>query len=237
MTTEQLLENEHLTRFNTGVQVFGRMFTRWMDNNKWSHPTMTSLAKASMGGVSWLHSSQISGLRRGQLISPGPRSFVAIKVLNDAIYEYVTQKKLISGTGSSNDYANAVPILEDGCPPELGWWFEVFAGIRTPKDFVYEYDENEITPEKSEVMSKNLARLFRRLMWDLNYDAVEDLSAVIRKFYVVRDRDRVDKFTAVMQGQAAWSPSELLNERPALAQFSKGLGGPSTEESLFEVAK
>lgn len=233
MTKSVDTDNEHLTRFNTGVQVFGLMFTRWMDVIKWSHPTMTHLARCAMGGAGWLHSSQISGLRRGQLLSPGPRSFVAIKTLNDAIYEYSTNKKLIPGTGSSNDYHNSVPILENGKPPELGWWFEVFTGERVPLDA--DFGDEVLTDEGSMKVSKKIARLLRQYMWDLQYDCVDDLNVVVRKFYPVRDHDRVARVVAVLKGESHWTPDELTNEIPALVQFSAAMGGPEQESEFRDL--
>ena len=174
-------DNEQSLQYEKGLHTFSILFTRWMDSNDWSHPIMVSLAKAAMSGTGWLHSSQISGLRHAKLRSPGPRTFIAIERLNYHLYQYTQHKTLIPGTGGSNFYANALPILEDGKPPELGWWFEVFCGQRIPTDerllsqYVSGYD--------AETCSKNWGRLLRKLMADNGLDIFEDLSSVIQKHY------------------------------------------------------
>ena len=79
-------------KYDQGVRNFALLFTRWMDLNGWSHPVMVALAKSALDGTSWLHSSQISGLRHGKLVSPGPRTFKAIQVLNYYLWLYKTEE-------------------------------------------------------------------------------------------------------------------------------------------------
>lgn len=114
-----------------GRKTFAGLLRYLMDANQWSHPKMIELTKAAMAGTSWLHSSQISGLQHAKLLSPGPRVFKAIQVLNEALFNYSTKKKLIPGTTSSNNYAKAIHIVdENGHPPSTGWFTEVFIGER-----------------------------------------------------------------------------------------------------------
>jgi hypothetical protein len=224
-------DNEQSLQYEKGLHTFSILFTRWMDSNDWSHPIMVSLAKAAMGGTGWLHSSQISGLRHAKLRSPGPRTFIAIERLNYHLYQYTEHKTLIPGTEGSNFYANALPILEDGKVPELGWWFEVFCGQRIPSDerllsqYVSGYD--------AETCSKNWGRLLRKLMSDNGLDIFEDLGAVIQKHYPAGDAHRVEKLIEVAQSRAVWTPDELLQEIAALTALSEALGGPTDEEDLL----
>ena len=224
-------DNEQSLQYEKGLHTFSILFTRWMDSNDWSHPIMVSLAKAAMGGTGWLHSSQISGLRHAKLRSPGPRTFIAIERLNYHLYQYTEHKTLIPGTEGSNFYANALPILEDGKVPELGWWFEVFCGQRIPSDerllsqYVSGYD--------AETCSKNWGRLLRKLIYAAGLDHVDDLSSVIQKHYPAGDAHRVEKLIEVAQSRAVWTPDELLQEIAALTALSEALGGPTDEEDLL----
>ena len=98
---------------------------------------MIKLSKASMGGIAWLHSSQISGLLHAKL-NPNPRVFKAIQVLNESLFNYATKNQLIPGTTSSNDYSNAICIKDEtGGAPSTGWFVEVFTGER---DFLPNHD-------------------------------------------------------------------------------------------------
>jgi len=91
-------------QFERGVLDFSFLFTKWMDTNAWSHPVMVQLAAGCLqlpGGKGWLHSSQISGLRHGKLLSPGPRTFMAIERLNFYLHRYATEKLLLPGSTSA----------------------------------------------------------------------------------------------------------------------------------------
>lgn len=214
-----------------GAQTFAKLFTRWMDTNEWSHPVMTHLARSALGGTAWLHSSQISGIRHGKLISPGPRTFLAIAELNRCLHLYVTEKKLIPGTTSSNHYANGYCIIEDKIPPTSGWWFEVFCGHRAPKDIKL------CTPFYTEAdamgMSKLWAKAFRRLASNAGYDIYDDLDKVLRLYYPARDTDRIALTTRVVRSEAGWTADQIINEIPALTKLTAAVGGPKTEEELI----
>ena len=69
------MKSDYKQSYEAGIRVFALLFTRFMDLNGWSHPVMVSLARAALDDVSWLHSSQISGLRHGKLISPALARF------------------------------------------------------------------------------------------------------------------------------------------------------------------
>jgi hypothetical protein len=224
-------ENPYQIQFNQGTRTFQKLFTTWMDVNGWSHPVMTSLAKSCLDGASWFHSSQISGLRQQKLFSPGPRIFFAIERLNYFIWRYQQQKKLLPNTTSSNDYKTAYAITEDGMPPEIGWWVEVFVGVRVPKDIAL--DRWRFSEPKSDSISKKWGRLVRTLLANNNIDLVEDLSDAIRKTYLPNEEARIQKLKEVIQGTSFWTAAELELEIPALAAMSKALGGPASEEDLL----
>lgn len=217
--------------YGNGVKTFAKLFTRWMDTNDWSHPVMTHLARSALNGTAWLHSSQISGLRHGKLISPGPRTFLAIAELNRCVFEHIHTKKLIPGTTSSNYYVDAYCITEDGLPPPPGWWFEVFCGVRVPKDIdlcVAYYPE-----ETAAGMSKVWAKMFRKLLAGAGYDIYEDLDSILRLHYPARDEDRLLKIAQVARSEAVWTSEQIVNELPALAKLTAALGGPETEDQLI----
>jgi hypothetical protein len=217
--------------YNNGVHTFAKLFTRWMDTNEWSHPVMTHLARGALGGTAWLHSSQISGLRHGKLLSPGPRTFLAIAELNRYLHLYVTEKKLIPGTTSSNHYTNGYCIIEDRIPPTSGWWFEVFCGQRVPKDI--DLSASFYTEDDATTISRSWAKTFRRLISVEGYDIYEDMDKVLRLYYPAKDVDRLDLITRVARSETVWTPEQLVNEIPALTKLIGALGGPATEEELI----
>ena len=228
---EEAGERSARAKYDQGVRNFALLFTRWMDLNGWSHPVMVSLAKSALDGTSWLHSSQISGLRHGKLVSPGPRTFKAIQVLNYYLWLYREEKKLIPNTDSSNHYQDPYVITENGQPPEMGWWMEVFVGDRTPTDL--DLDQHSFNPDSAHEMSKGYGKLIRKLMVLNDYDPISDFSEVVREHYPAKDSYRVEKITKILFNQETWTPEELVNEMPALVTLSTALDGPSTDDELL----
>lgn len=223
-------------QFTIGVRNFSLLFTRWMDTNGWSHPVMVNLAACCLelpGNKGWLHSSQISGLRHGKLLSPGPRTFMAIERLNYYVHRYATTKKLLPGTSSSNFYADPFVITENGAPPPLGWWVEVFCGARVPTDI--DIATRFFTEAQAEGISMNWGRLVRRLLMGQGLDIVDDLDRVIRSHYPVREPERVARLLDVIHGRVQWTPEQLLMELPAVSALTAAIGGPEDEQKLLAL--
>lgn len=218
--------------YASGALVFCRMFTRWMDGNGWSHPVMTKLARGCMGGSEgWLHSSQIANLRRGSTRNPGPRTFVAIERLNYYVWRYNQERALLPGSTSSNDYREAEAITEDGKPPSVGWFFEVFCGYRVPRDF--DLGLVRIPPDQAELMSRRLGRLIRRLMMERGMDPVEDMAGVLAT-YTTQEPARLERVRRMTLLAEPLTADELEPELQNLVTLLASLGGTfSDEEALL----
>lgn len=219
--------------YEKGRRTFSLLFIRWMDTNGWSHPVMTLLAAGAMGGVRWLHSSQISGLRHRKLENPGPRTFVAIERLNYYVHRYSTEKRLIPGTDSSRLYSQPFAITEDGEPPSAGWFYEVFCGLRVPKDI--ELHEAFFTDAQAEAICTNWGALIRKLMRNQDLDLVTDLDRIMREAYPTKEPERLVNTRSVIQNTYVWSPEELIEELPAILALTSFLGGPRNEDDLLYV--
>jgi len=222
-------------QYEQGVRRFALLFTRWMDTNDWSHPVMTNLAKCAMGGVAWLHSSQISGLRHGKLLSPGPRTFIAIARLNSALYEYKVNHTLVPNTTSSNHYQDPFVILEEGRPPETGWWFEVFCGKREPVDICL--DNYFFTEDEAESYSKVIGRLLRFGLMTNGIDPITELDDFLREHYPCREPERLKMLRQVVFNTGTWTADQLLTELTGLTALTAQVQGPQTEEELVAYLK
>lgn len=221
-----------IASYDQGAHLFARMFTRWMDGNGWSHPVITKLARAAMGGSQgWLHSSQVASLRNANTRNPGPRTFVAIERLNYYLWRYQTSKTLIPTTSSSNDYNHAVPITEGGLPPNVGWFVEVFCGCRIPEDF--DLTLVKIPPDQAQLISKRIGRMLRNQMVHQDLDLVEDLGGVLYAHYPTQERASLDRVRALAFGDHPLEASELETELPNLAVLLSALGHTTTEDELL----
>ena len=228
---KKLTENRFQQQFDQGIETFCRLFTHWQDKNGWSHPVMLKLFSCCMDGATWFHSSQISAIRYRKLVSPGPRSFMAITELNRCIHEYKTRKKLLPNTTTDLDYLQAYAITEDGAPPSAGWWYEVFCGYRIPKDVPL--DNPFATDDIAADFSTEVARLLRRLLAAKGYDLIEDPNRAIREIYPVGDEPRVKAFRDVLFGRHNWSRKEARVELTAIREMLETLGGPGASVDLL----
>jgi len=233
LANPETVHQDSVALYSKGGRTFSLLFTRWMDTNGWSHPTMVRLARAALGDIGWLHSSQISGLRHNGLESPGPRTFIAIAQLNAYIHRYATTKRLIPGTESSKDYHVAYAITENDQPPAAGWWFEVFCGLRIPQDI--DLREAFFSDAQATTISTNWGALIRKLLRDQDLDLITDLDRILRDSYPAKDFDRLARLRQVIQNQYTWTPDELSLELPALTAFTSELGGPVHESELLAL--
>ena len=224
---------DHVELYTRGSRTFALLFTRWMDSNGWSHPVMTSLARSAMGGIRWLHSSQISGLRHSSLENPGPRTFIVIAELNRQLHRYRQTKRLIPGTESSRHYSDPFVITENGEPPTAGWFFEVFCGLRVPQDI--DLNQAYCTDSQAEAVSANWGALVRKLIRNQDLDLITDLDRILREHYPAKDVERLKRIRGVIQNQYVWTPDELLMELPALSALTSALGGPSSEAEIMRM--
>lgn len=224
---------DYIGQYQSGIQNFAKLFRHWMDGNGWSHPVMTGLLRASLNGCGWLHSSQISGFRHGTTRNPGPRAFVAMERLNFFLHRYETEKLLIPNTSNSNHYSKPLVLLEDGAPPPLGWWFEIFCGARIPKE--YDVSGSFFTDQEAAQLTRNLARYLRRQLTLANFDPVDDTSRVLQDYFQPTGVRRARLHEIILGKGDTFTGEEFQRELPHLIQLSASLNGPSTEDDFLDA--
>ena len=195
-------------RFEQGAVTYAKMFCRLMDDNDWSHPRFVKLAQTATGGVAWVHSSQIASLRKGQLKSPGPRSFAALVYLFNAIDEFqrgVKTKDSPDWTGQEEFIKDKKVIRDDeGRVASIGWHFEVFCGWRMPPA---KSTERNFTDEQAAEISANAAKHVRRRMIADRLDLIDDMPKLQRHFSL--DKEEQVLFRDVVLGQAHWQNEQI----------------------------
>lgn len=195
-------------QFEQGAVTFARWFAKMMDANGWSHPKLVELAKIATDGKSWVHSSQIASLRKGQLKSPGPRSIASLSYLMFEIdaYQRGAQDKHSPDFTQQDKFIKTAVILrdDDGNPASIGYLFEVFCGWRTPPEGTAKRD---FTDDQAAVVSMNAGKHVRRLITAERQDLIEAMPRLIRSFS--NDKDGQEKFRKVVLGEDVWLNDEL----------------------------
>jgi hypothetical protein len=194
---------------------FSRWFTRVMDTNGWSHPTLVALCKCTTGDQALIHSSQIAGLRSARLKSPGPRCFAALEYLWRAIENYQHKGKVVV-FGSLASRVQKAEIMRDpdDQPASLGYMVEVFTGLLpVPIDL----NIVEFTDSQAQIVSENAGRLVRRMMAQANWDLIDDIHKITDKFS--KDRHTCDVMKDIIIGQKVWTPDELYTRLSDLTRM------------------
>jgi hypothetical protein len=186
---------------------FSRWFTRVMDANAWSHPTLVALCKRTTGEQAFLHSSQIAGLRSARLKSPGPRSFAALEYLWKGIDDYQRNGSVNGVTfGNLSPFVERAEIMRDpeGTPATLGYMVEVFTGLQpVPIDLT----TTNFTENQARIISDNAGRLVRRMMAQAHWDLIDDIHRITSKFS--KDEETRSVMREIIVGQAVWTADEL----------------------------
>ena len=177
----------------------------WHERNGWSHKVLPALAETmDLGRV---HSSQISNLRNGKLVSPSPEVFFALAQVNNVLFQGIQpiKEKL------SNDHPELLKVLigsaqslqgNNGKPLGAGDFFEIFVGLTPlPSSFDWYIEDNEAS-----LLSASLADfLCEGRPWRKCREQV--MSA-----YPVSKEQRRERFASVMAGLRDYSAEELDGE-------------------------
>lgn len=228
-------ETDYDLKFESGVLHFQTVFKFFMDRNNFSHPGLANLAKLNLGGASWLHSSQISGLRHAKLKSPGPKVFAAIAHLNSALNAYKENKRLIPGTGSSHGYHEPfVILLDDGSVPTPGWWYSLFIGEMTCETIDFSVPTIDLSD------AGNISRRTYKYIKSLADQSNRDLFAVLSSYADEENIDEgsdtgriLDKFVS----SGAIAPTDLAANFKFIAGICGKLGGPATSAALLDLVE
>ena len=177
----------------------------WHEQNGWSHKVLPAIADIlDLGRV---HNSQISNLRNGKLVSPGPELFLALSQVNHVLYQGIDQIR----DRFIDDYPELLKFLDDSAIPLLGDdhkplsagnFLEIFVGLAPlPSSFNW-----FIQDEEASKLSAALADYFcDRRPWRQCRDKV--MAA-----YPVQKPERRERFAEVMAGLRDYTAEELDGE-------------------------
>ena len=177
----------------------------WHERNGWSHKVLPALAEClDLGRV---HSSQISNLRNGKLVSPSPEVFFALGKVNQVL---ALGLENIEGQISSvhpelyRSLKESAIAVEgnNGHPLSAGDFFEIFVGLLSlPASFDWFIEEDE-----APILSAALADyLCKGKSWRICREQV--MAA-----YPVSKKQRRERFEAVMAGMRDYTAEELDGE-------------------------
>lgn len=213
-----------------GRQCFAVMFSRWIDSNEWTYNQLCQFARSIIGD-SWMHPSQVSGLRQAKLEGPNPKVFAAIWEVNQALVRWEKEEVRPSGGVPAEYYENPIVWTNDaGEPLNIHELITMFLGYWEPAA----YKPLLIPTEDAERVSRALGRLIRITMSTQGEDIIEGWENWVR-CYAPLDVVRRTKLQKVVVGLEFYSPEELAIELPVIAEaFQQYTGVVWTSTELAE---
>lgn len=217
-------------RHQLGLQMFTRAFRMFMGRNQLSNQNLEDLANwAFPEQRSWLGSGQISMLRNGQYLRPGPKIFDSLAQLNAALAwlagcdcgaalqagELKLRRPPIAPWEPDEPFWLAHP--ETGCPLTAGDLFMVWIG-RLALDSIPVLP----TADGAAALSRWLSRHCQQWCVDRGRLLSDGLPALL-DCYPSRDAERIARLKAVIAGLDAYGVDDLAVELLDLARMVKTL--------------
>ncbi len=205
-------------RLVDGRRAMAHLIHVWHERNGWSHKVLPALVETL--DIGRLHNSQISNLRNGKLVSPGPEVFLALAQANITLDRGIEliRDRLIQGHPELLKVLldSSIPIYGDnGRPLGAGDLFEIFVGLLPlPSSFNWFIEDNEavfLSAALSEYLSNG--RSWRQCREQ------------IMKAYPVSKQSRRERFEEVMAGIRDYTAEELDGELLDLFATNRSLRG------------
>ncbi len=205
-----------------GRRAMAHLIHVWHERNAWSHKVVPALAESlDLGRV---HSSQISNLRNGKLVSPSPEVFFALgkvnKSLSLGLEKIKNQLSIVNPELLKILVDSAIPVEgNDGNSLSAGDFFEIFVGLASlPSSFDWFIEDNEAS-----VLSASLADyLCKGKSWRI---CREEVMAA----YPVSKKQRRERFAEVMAGLRDYTAEELDGELLDLHATNRALNAIAVE--------
>jgi hypothetical protein len=211
-------------RHHTGLAMFTSAFRQLMARNQFSNQNVEDLANwAYPEQRSWLGSGQISMLRNGQYLRPGPKLFDSLGQLNLALAWFAgcdrgeapamgklgLKKPPIRPWEPDEPFWLAHPVT--GCPLHAGDLFMVWIGRLELAGVTV-----KPTPESAQSLSRWLSRYCQQWCADRGKLLSDGLPSIL-DCYPSRDANRIGRLKAVIAGLESYDVDGLVVELVDLA--------------------
>ncbi|MEB3168499.1 MAG: hypothetical protein VKK97_07170 [Synechococcaceae cyanobacterium] len=224
-------QRSYRDRLAAGRVAFAHLIRVWHERNGWSHRVLPALAEALDAGR--VHNSQLSMLRNGKLVSPGPEVFLALGSINLWLADQVPGGRLEADSAAAALLAlaelpdlvealqqSALPIGDaNGTVLGPGALLEVFVGMALPPPAFDLRIENSEAPSLSAALALLLTA---GRPWRLCREQ-------LMRAYPVSRPQRRERFAEVMAGQRDYGAAELEAELPDLRRTLMALSGASDD--------
>lgn len=226
--------NDLEAQVERGQASLGRLIRQFCIVNEFKHVQLMQMAN-SLTGIRWLHSSQISTLKRGAAKNLTGFPLYSLALVNQRIWE------VNNGTGKRppgtrpEDWLGKKPMLrEDGTPLDIGdFWRIYFGEMEAP--YFDQRDSIEVDDELAGVICGKLSEIFFEVSKELQGSQIESIEKAIDDAGV-RTRSKAKLLKGVFLGVSELDATELKENADTIASIISGLKGKEfKEQNVYEL--
>lgn len=218
-----------------GQAALGRLIRQFFAVNSFKHVQFMQMAHA-LTGVRWLHSSQISTLKRGATKNLTGFPLYSVAAVNRRIYD-ISQGTATHPPGTrAADWAEKKPILRpDGSPIDVGDFWRVYFGEMEPPYFT-----DRLIIEVDDKLALNVSKQVSAMCQEVAEREQIGLLELLPRFleaYDCRDAAEERLIKGLVVGVIDLDAEQLTSMANGLAQGLQVITGkPWSEEAIFELA-
>ncbi len=226
--------NDLEAQVERGQAALGRLVRQFLAVNDYKHVQFMQMAHA-LTGVRWLHSSQISTLKRGAAKNLTGFPLYSLALVNRRIWE------VNAGTASAppgtrqEDWLGKSPMVSgDGDPLDIGdLWRIYFGEVDAP--FFDHREIIEVDDDLAGLICTKISTIFAERSGSLKTGQTEWLDQVMER-NAVRTRDRMRLIKGVFLGVAEMDAAELTANVGVIAKMLYELTQKEfTEQQVYEL--
>ena len=201
-----------------GQAALGQLIRQFLAVNDYKHVQFMSMAHA-VTGERWLHSSQISTLKRGATRNLTGFPLYSLALVNRKIWEINRGLAGIPGGTRKEDWENKLPMTRaDGDPVDIGDLWRIYFGEMDPPLF-NDVDSNPgIDDESAKKSCEEMHKVFKKLSEDRDVDSLTLIKEAV-KAYPSKDPEHIKQVKSVLLGVSSLTADELMEAADEYAEM------------------
>jgi hypothetical protein len=211
-----------------GQAALGQLIRQFLAVNDFKHVQFMSMAHA-VSGERWLHSSQISTLKRGATKNLTGFPLYSVALVNKKIWEINRGLAGIPSGTRKEDWENKLPMTDpEGNPLGIGDLWKIYFGeMQAP--FFNEVDATPgIDEESARKSCSQIYSLFKTISAKNDIDSLTFVQKALEA-YPSTDKDKKRQAKGVLLGVTILTPDELMESADEYAEMLSKLSGVKIE--------
>lgn len=226
--------NDLEAQIERGQHNLGRLVHQFLAVNDLKHVQLMSMASATMG-VRWLHSSQVSTLKRGGTKNLTGFPLYSLACVNKKIWEVNNGLARAPKGTRMEDWEGKLPMVnEDGSPLTVGDLWMVYFGEMEPPLFTMK-DGFDIDDHLAASIGKKIRETFEQKCKAENLDELEVLASILKKLQS-HDMTEIKGIKGIALGITEPDADMIHNLASVISDFMGIVEGKEyTENMVYEL--